>query len=141
MTGLDADVVVHRLPLEPENQSIKHNLRRMKPEWTIKVKQKVVKRYKAGFRSREISRMVREYYAQAKERWDVRMSVNFRYLRKASRKDESLLHRDVLFDSNAGHAMLFLLTDFWVLTKLRWRWGTSKRLLSSIFGKCSVIKL
>lgn len=49
MPGLDTDVVVHKLPLKPEFKPTKQKLRRMKPEWTVKIKEEMVKQYDAGF--------------------------------------------------------------------------------------------
>lgn len=49
MSTLDIDVVVHRFPLRPDSNPVKQKLRRKKPEWTVKIKEEVVKQYNAGF--------------------------------------------------------------------------------------------
>lgn len=49
MPGLNTDIVVHHLPLRHECRPVKQKLRRMKPEWTMKVKEEVVKQLDAGF--------------------------------------------------------------------------------------------
>lgn len=43
MPGLAMDVVMHRLPLTPDYKSVNQKLRRMKPQWVVKVKEEVVK--------------------------------------------------------------------------------------------------
>lgn len=49
MPGLNTDIVVHHLTLKPECKPVKQKLRRVKPEWTMKVKEEVVKQLNAGF--------------------------------------------------------------------------------------------
>ena len=43
MSGLDTDIVVHRLSLREECMSVKQKLRRIKPEMLLKIKEKVKK--------------------------------------------------------------------------------------------------
>jgi hypothetical protein len=43
MPGLDENVVVHKLPLKPGAKSVKQKLRRLKPEWILKIKEEVIK--------------------------------------------------------------------------------------------------
>lgn len=47
MIGLDTDVVVLGILLKLDFKPIKHNLRRMKFEWAVKMKEEVVKQYDA----------------------------------------------------------------------------------------------
>ena len=49
MTGLDTDIVVHRLPLREECMPVKQKLRRVKPEMLLKIKEEVKKQLDAGF--------------------------------------------------------------------------------------------
>ena len=49
MTGLDVDIVVHRLPLREECAPVKQKLRRVKPEMLLKIKEEVKKQLDAGF--------------------------------------------------------------------------------------------
>lgn len=49
MPGLDTDLVVHRLPLYPDAKPVKQKLRRMRPEWSEKIKEEVMKQFNAGF--------------------------------------------------------------------------------------------
>ena len=43
MPGIDTDIVQHCIPRNPIVKPIKQKLRRMKPEWTLKIKEKVEK--------------------------------------------------------------------------------------------------
>lgn len=49
MPGLDTDLVVHRLPLYEGAKPVKQKLRRLRPEWMLKIKEEVIKQYNAGF--------------------------------------------------------------------------------------------
>ena len=43
MPGLNTDIVQHHLPIDPTKQPVKQKLRRLKPEWSLKVKEEVMK--------------------------------------------------------------------------------------------------
>ena len=45
MTGIDIDIVQHCIPTDPNMKPVKQNLRRMKPEWILKIKEEVEKQY------------------------------------------------------------------------------------------------
>ena len=49
MLGIDTDIVQHHIPIDPIMKSIKQKLRRMKLEWTLKIKEEVKKQYNTGF--------------------------------------------------------------------------------------------
>ena len=49
MPRIDIDIVQHCIPTDPTMNPIKQNLRRMKPKWTLKIKEEVEKQYNAGF--------------------------------------------------------------------------------------------
>ncbi|XP_075649665.1 uncharacterized protein LOC142620132 [Castanea sativa] len=49
MPGIDTDIVQHHIPTDPTIKLVKQKLRRMKPEWTLKIKEEVEKQYNAGF--------------------------------------------------------------------------------------------
>jgi hypothetical protein len=51
MPGLDTDIMVHKISLKPECKPVKQELRRMKPEVILKIKEEVEKQLKAGFLS------------------------------------------------------------------------------------------
>ena len=114
MPGIDIDIVQHFIPIDPSIKPIKQKLRRMKAEWTFKIKEGVEKQYNAGF-----LRMVNylEWLANMvpvpKKDGKVRMCVDFRDLNKASPKDDfPLPHIDVLVDNTARHALLSFMDGF-----------------------------
>ena len=49
MPGIDTDIVQHHIPTDPTIKPVKQKLRRMKPEWTLKIKEEVEKQYNANF--------------------------------------------------------------------------------------------
>ena len=49
MSGLDSEIVVHRLSLKPECPPVKQKLRRTHPDMVVKIKEEVQKQIDAGF--------------------------------------------------------------------------------------------
>ena len=49
MSGLDTDIVEHRLPLKPECPPVKQKLRRTQPDMAVKIKEEVLKQISVGF--------------------------------------------------------------------------------------------
>ncbi|RXY50488.1 hypothetical protein DD573_29530 [Klebsiella pneumoniae] len=49
MPGLDLDIVLHRLPLNPGSSLVKQKLRRMRPKMSLKIKEEVRKQFDACF--------------------------------------------------------------------------------------------
>lgn len=49
MPGLRTDIVQHKIPLYPDAKPVKQKLRRMRPEWTLKIKEEVEKQLKLIF--------------------------------------------------------------------------------------------
>ena len=43
MLGIDTDIVQHCIPIDPTMKLVKKKLRRMKPEWNLKIKEEVKK--------------------------------------------------------------------------------------------------
>ena len=93
---------------------VKQKLRRMKLEWTLKIKEEVEKQYNIGF-----LKVVNypEWFANVvpipKKDGKVKMCVDFRDLNKKNSKDDfPLPHIDVLVDNTAGHALLSFMDEF-----------------------------
>ena len=114
MPRIDTDIVQHCIPTVPTMKLVKQKLRRMKPEWTFKIKEEVEKQYNEGF-----LRMVNypEWLANVvhvlKNDGKVRMCVDFRDLNKASSKDDfPLPHINILVDNKAEHALLSFMDGF-----------------------------
>ena len=49
MPRIDTDIVQHCIPTNPTMKPVKQKLRRMKPEWTLKIKEEVEKQCNVGF--------------------------------------------------------------------------------------------
>ena len=93
---------------------VKQKLRRMKPEWTLKIKEEVEKQYNAGFlKVVNYPKWLANVIPIPKKDGKVRMCVDFRDLNKASPKDDfPLPHIDVLVDNTAGLALLSFMDGF-----------------------------
>ncbi|XP_039688638.1 uncharacterized protein [Medicago truncatula] len=101
MSGLDHDVVEHRLPLKPECPPVKQKLRRSHPDMALKIKEEVRKQIDAGFLiTSEYPQWLANIVPVPKKDGKVRMCVDYQDLNKASPKDDfPLPHIDVLVDS------------------------------------------
>ncbi|OMO77592.1 reverse transcriptase [Corchorus capsularis] len=112
--GLNPEVAVHRLPIRPECKPVQQNLRRMKPDMLLKIKEEVKKQFDAGFLE-EIR--YPEWQANIvpvpKNDGKVRMCVDYRYLNRASPKDNfPLPHIDILVDNIAHHSLFSFMDGF-----------------------------
>ncbi|XP_077215660.1 uncharacterized protein LOC143850288 [Tasmannia lanceolata] len=105
------DIVQHRLPLIPGAKPKKQKLRRMKPEWALKIKDEVTKQLEVGFLEVvEYPEWLANIVPVLKKDGKVRMCVD---LNKASPKDNfPLPHIDILVDNTAGHALLSFMDGF-----------------------------
>ena len=93
---------------------VKQKLRRMKAEWTLKIKEEVKKYYNAGFlRVVNYLEWLANVVPVLKKDGKVRMCVDFRDLNKVSPKDDfPLPHIDILVDNTTGHALLSFMDGF-----------------------------
>ena len=114
MPGLDTNIVEHKLPLKPECVPIKQKLRRMKPEISLKIREKVKKQLDAGFLAvAKYPEWVANVVPVPKKDGKVRMCVDYRDLNRASPKDDfPLPHIDVLVDNTAQHAFFSFMDGF-----------------------------
>ena len=114
MPRIDTDIVQNCIPTDPAMKLVKQKLRRMKPEWTLKIKEKVEKQYNVGFlRVVNYPEWLANVVPVPKKDGKVRMCVDFRDLNKASPKDDfSLPHIDILVDNTTGHALLSFIDGF-----------------------------
>ena len=114
MSGIDTDIVQHCIPTDPTMKPVKQKLRRMKPEWTLKIKEEVEKQYNAGFLMViNYPKWLANVVLLPKKDEIVRMCVDFWDLNKASPKDDfPLPHIDILVDNIAGHALLLFMDGF-----------------------------
>ena len=49
MPGLDRDIAEHHIPIYPEARPVKQKLRRLRPKWTEKIREKIAKQIQANF--------------------------------------------------------------------------------------------
>ena len=114
MPGIDTNIVQHCIPIDPTMKPVKQKLRRMKPEWTPKIKEEVEKQYNVGFlRVVNYPEWLANMVLVPKKDGKVRMCVDFRDLNKVSPKDDFLLpHIDILVDNTTGHALLSFMDGF-----------------------------
>ena len=49
MLGIDPEIVQHRIPLDPEARPVKQKLRRIRPNWALKITADGTKQIDAGF--------------------------------------------------------------------------------------------
>ena len=114
MPGIDTDIVQHCIPIDPNMKPIKQKLRRMKPEWTLEIKEEVEKQYNAGFlRVVNYLEWLANVVLKPKKDRKVRMCVDFQDLNKANPKDDfPLPHIDILVDNTTGHALLSFMDGF-----------------------------
>ena len=111
MPGLDEKIVTHHLPIREGCKPVKQKLRRMKPEWILKIKEEVQKQYEAGFlQVAQYTDWVSNIVPVPKKNGEVRMCVD---LNRASPKDNfPLPHIDVLVDNTANHHMFSFMDGF-----------------------------
>src|SRR3954466_2719325 len=112
MPGLDTSIVEHHLPLKAECPPVEQKLRRTHPEMAMKIKEEVQKQINAGFLvTLEYPQWLANIVPVPKKDGKVRMCVDYRYLNKASPKDDfPLPHINVLVD-NTAQASLFSFMD------------------------------
>ena len=93
MPGLDSSIVQHHLPILPHVRPVKKKLRRLQPQWSLQVKQKIHKQLSVGFVSVvEYPEWLDNVVPIPKKDGKVRVCVNFRDLNKANPKDDFPLH-------------------------------------------------
>ena len=114
MSGLDTDIMVHRLPLRKECMPVKQKLRRVKPEMLMKIKEKMKKQLDAGFLEvANYPQWVANIVPVPKKDGKVRMCVDYRDLNRASLKDNfPLPHIDILVDNTTKHSLFSLMDGF-----------------------------
>ncbi|RDY06884.1 hypothetical protein CR513_09070, partial [Mucuna pruriens] len=102
MLGLDITIVEHKLSLIPNAIPVCQQLRRMKPEVALKIKEEVGKQWNTT-----------NIVSVPKKDEKVQMCIDYRDLNRASPKDNfPLPHIDMLVDNTTQHAFYSFMDDF-----------------------------
>lgn len=114
MPGMDANIVLHRIPLKEECPPVKQKLRGTRPNMSKKIKDEVKKQFDAGFLAvTAYPPWVSNIVPVPKKDGKVRMCVDYHDLNRASPKDDfSLPHIDVLVDNTAQFSVFSFMDDF-----------------------------
>ena len=114
MPGIDPDIVMHEIPTLPEFKPVKQKLRKLVPEWSLKIKAEITKQLNVGFlKVIEYPTWLANIVPVPKKGGDVRMCVDFRDLNKACPKDDfPLPNIDMLVDNTANHALKSFVDGF-----------------------------
>ncbi|RDX83624.1 Retrovirus-related Pol polyprotein from transposon 17.6, partial [Mucuna pruriens] len=110
MPGLNREIVEHKLPLLLGSTPVRQQLRRMRPEMALKIKEE----WNAGFLAvANYPQWVANIVPVPKKDGKVRMCVDYRDLNRASPKDNfPLPHINVLVDNTAQHAFFPFMDGF-----------------------------
>lgn len=105
MVGLSTDIVTHKLPIKEGCSPIKQKLRKVKPEWSLKVKEEVLQQFEAGIITVcQYPEWLANVVPVPKPNGKVRVCVDYRDVNKASPKDYfPLPNIHILIDNTAGH--------------------------------------
>ena len=114
MSGLDTNIVVHRLPMKEGCSPNKQKVCRMRPDMSEKIKAGVMKQFNAGFLAvTSYPQWVKNVVPVPKKEGKVRMCVDYRDLNRESLKyDFPLPHIDVLGDNTAQHKVFSFMDGF-----------------------------
>ncbi|RDX68220.1 hypothetical protein CR513_52809, partial [Mucuna pruriens] len=98
----------------PKATPVRQQLRRMKPDVALKIKEEVEKQWDAGFLAvSNYPQWVANIVPVPKKDGKVRMCVDYRDLNRASPKDNfPLPHIDMLVDNTACHAFFSFMDGF-----------------------------
>ncbi|RDY00497.1 hypothetical protein CR513_16327, partial [Mucuna pruriens] len=114
MPGLDTTIFEHRLPLILDVVPVQSQLRIMKLEVALKIKEEEEKQWNASFLAvAEYPQWVANIVLVPKKDGKVRMCIDYRDLNRASPKDNfSLPHIDLLVDITAQHSCYSFMIGF-----------------------------
>ncbi|XP_027166352.1 uncharacterized protein LOC113766349 [Coffea eugenioides] len=105
MPGISTDIVVHRLPTDPNFPPVKQKPRKFKPDMSLKIKEQIEKQLNA--RIITVSHYpiwLSNPVPVPKKNGEVQVCVDYRDLNKASPKDDfPLPNIHILLDNTAGH--------------------------------------
>ena len=114
MPGIDLEIAQNHIDTHPYIVPVKQNLKRMRIEWLLKIKEEVTKQLKVRFiKPVHQAKWIASVVPIPKKDGKVRMCVDFRDLNKACPGDDfPLPHIDVLVDNTTGSALMSFMDDF-----------------------------
>ena len=114
MTGIDPDIAVHRLQVDPDHPPVKQKRRKFTPEWNKVVNEEVQKLLDIGsVREVHYPDWLANVVVVRKKNGKWRVCIDFTDLNKACLKDSfPLPHIDMLVDATAGHELLSFMDAF-----------------------------
>ena len=129
MSGLDTDIVVHRLPTREDSPPVKQKVRRMRPDMSEKIKAEVMKQFNAGFLAvTTYPQWVANIVPVPKKDGKVRICVDYRDLNRASPKDDfPLPHINILLTTQLSTKYFLSWTDSRATTRLKWPPRTGRK--------------
>ena len=142
MSGLDTDIVVHRIPMKEDYLSVKQKVCRMRPNMSKKIKAEVMKQFDACFLEvTSYPQWVANVVPVPKKDGKVRICLDYRDLNRESPKDNfPLPHIDVLVDNTAQHKVFSFMENSPITIKSKWHPKTWRKPLFSHSGAPSVIR-
>ena len=114
MPGIELEIAQYHIDTHAHMVPIKQNLRHMRPEWFLKIKEEVTKRLKVGFiKPMHQVDWIANVVPIPKKDGKVRMCMDFRDLNKACPNDDfPLPHIDVLVDNTVGSTLVSFMDEF-----------------------------
>ena len=105
---------MHEVHTRPECRPVKQKLRKLIPEWSLKVKEEVTKQLDVGFvRVVEYPTWLANIVPVPKPNGKVRVCVDYRDLNAACLKDDfPLPNIDLIVDNTANHALKSFVDGF-----------------------------
>ena len=114
MTGIDPDVAMHRLQVDPDHSPVKQKWRKIAPGRNKAVNEEVQKLLDIGsVREVHYPDWLANVVVVRKKNGKWRVCIDFTDLNKACPKDSfPLPHIDMLVDATAGHELLSFMDAF-----------------------------
>ena len=125
MLGIDLKITQHHIDTHAHMVPVKQELRHMRTEWLLRIKEEVTKQLKVGFiKPVHQDEWIANVVLVPNKDGKVIMCVDFRDLNKACPKDDfPLPYIDVLVDNIASSALMSFMDSFSGTTKSKWLIG------------------
>lgn len=114
MPGIDSEVIMHQLQVDPSHQPVRQKRRKFAPERDVKINEEVKNLLDAGFiREVQYPEWLANIVVVEKKNGNWRVCIDFTDLNKSCPKDPfPLPHIDKLVDSTAGHQLMSFMDAF-----------------------------